>query len=358
MLRDPTPVEQKVENYRRGIGVQKRAIGCYVLSLGILVAFIVEIARNWKEQGKPIATSPFNPFIGPTSTVLINVGARFTPCMKPTSLANATFACVNDRLTTSSSTSLESSCTLSDICGFGGFGGGDPDQKFRFVLPIFLHAGLIHIALNLLAQQTSVKDTELQMGTLRFLVLYIPAGIFGFILGGNFALLGQPSVGVSGCIFGTTGCNIVDLAAHWGLETRPWRRAIFILLEVVVGIGLGFIPNVDNFAHLGGLSSGLLLAILLYPVIHTTRTHRIVFYVLRAIALPLLIAAYVLLLRNFDTDDPSAGCSWCRYLSCWPTASNNHCKGTGIQTTTVNGLSPMLMLLGVRWMAQRWNLDR
>ena len=41
------------------------------------------------------------------------------------------------------------------------------------------------------------------MGTPKFLVLYLSAGIFGFVLGSNFALVGQPSVGASGAIFGT-----------------------------------------------------------------------------------------------------------------------------------------------------------
>lgn len=41
------------------------------------------------------------------------------------------------------------------------------------------------------------------MGTPKFLVVYFAAGIFGNILGANFALVGQPSVGASGAIFGT-----------------------------------------------------------------------------------------------------------------------------------------------------------
>jgi hypothetical protein len=29
-----------------------------------------------------------------------------------------------------------------------------------------------------------------------------------------------------------------------------------------------------------------------------------------------------------DTDDPNAACQWCKYLSCIPTKSNDHCSGT------------------------------
>lgn len=100
------------------------------------------------------------------------------------------------------------------------------------------------------------------------------------------------------------------------------------------------------------------MAILLFPVIHETKRHRIVFIVLRVIAAPLVVILFVVLTRNFYKTDPSAACSWCRYLSCWPTASNNvsrarvesgderrtdsrssrpqHCKGTGISTSTAS----------------------
>lgn len=77
------------------------------------------------------------------------------------------------------------------------------------MLPIFLHAGIVHLLLNVLAQCFSSAQVERQMGSLKFLILYIPSGIFGFILGDNFALVGQPSVGASGAIFGTHAAILV-----------------------------------------------------------------------------------------------------------------------------------------------------
>ena len=44
---------------------------------------------------------------------------------------------------------------------------------------------------------------EREMGSGGFLLTYAAAGVFGNILGGNFALVGAPSVGASGAIFGT-----------------------------------------------------------------------------------------------------------------------------------------------------------
>jgi len=48
-----------------------------------------------------------------------------------------------------------------------------------------------NLVLNLI---DAISQVEKMMGTPKFLVLYFAAGLFGFILGANFALVGQPSV--------------------------------------------------------------------------------------------------------------------------------------------------------------------
>jgi hypothetical protein len=169
--------------------------------------------------------------IGPSSNVLINVGARFTPCMKLIpSLINQNFACLDNKEAIPTSI-----CSLGEICGFGGFGNADPNQSFRFIL----HAGLVHILFNLLVQNTASAQVEREMGSLRFVVLYLCAGIFGFILGANFALIGQASVGASGAIYGTQGAVLVDLVAHWSIERSPKKKLAFLMLELIVGFGIG-----------------------------------------------------------------------------------------------------------------------
>lgn len=68
---------------------------------------------------------------------------------------------------------------------------------------------------------------------------------------------------------------------------------------------------------------GLLLSLALLPVLHRSTRHRLVFVILRLVAVAGAIVMFVVLYRNFFTANPGAGCSWCRYLSCWPTNSNN-----------------------------------
>ncbi|KNZ44404.1 hypothetical protein VP01_91g11 [Puccinia sorghi] len=406
---DTTPLDQRIRNHQHGVGIQDRAYVCWLLSVGMFVALIMEFVTNAtvilrplslslqqaKYQGTPITTKPtFNFMIGPSAEVLINTGARFTPCKtilfhsKTTrkvaafilekksvpALSNIPFPCLN-------STSHDDTCTqsLESICGFGGFSQpGQPDQKFRsalylliclmslkiwlirltfiseqqihiihgnrFILPLFLHAGLIHYALNIAVQLTSSALIERQMGSLRFILLYLPSGIFGFILGGNFSLVGQPSVGASGAIFSTYAAVLVDLIAHWSIEYRPTRKLVFLVLEIVAGLLLGLIPGIDNFSHIGGFSMGILLAILLFPVLHQTITHRWTFYTVRVMALIGAILMFVLLYRNFFTEDPAASCNWCRYLSyvdffC-STFFSQRCKGSGLKVTETTTTTP------------------
>lgn len=93
-----------------------------------------------------------------------------------------------------------------------------------FITPIFLHAGLIHLGFNMLAQYVLSGQVERDMGSVGFIILYFAAGIFGGVLGGNFALVGVPSVGASGAIFGTLAVMWVDLLAHWPIEIKPGRK--------------------------------------------------------------------------------------------------------------------------------------
>ncbi|GAA6047716.1 hypothetical protein JCM3770_001742 [Rhodotorula araucariae] len=338
---DTTDAERRVWEHKRGVGIQRWPFASWGLAVIMVIVLIIELVRMNSYTGSPIQTKPsFNVMIGPSGAVLINLGARFTGCMKY--IANVTdisWTCLKDTNKATLS-SADVTCTMSDICGFGGFqivdGPGGPDQSFRVFVPIFLHAGVVHLILNMLAQCSSSAQVERMMGTPRFLVVYFTSGVFGFILGANFALVGLPSVGASGAIFGTHAALLVDLLAHWKIEYRPKRKLMFLIIEIIIGIGLGWVPGVDNFAHLGGFLVGLLTSILLFPIVHSSRTHKLVFIGLRLVALPLVIVVFVVLTRNFYTGDPSTACSWCRYLSCWPTSSNNHCKGTGLTTVTAS----------------------
>jgi len=176
----------------------------YGLTTIQVIVFLVELIKAGILTGSPIEIHPtFNPMIGPSPYVLINMGARFVPCMRTqqgvqNNNETILWPCAN-------ATSTLAECSLSQLCGFNGvpnpvLGGvleGEdaqvPNQWFRFVLPIFLHAGIVHIGFNMLLQVLLGGDIEKIIGHVRFFFVYFASGIFGFVCGGNFAPAGISS---------------------------------------------------------------------------------------------------------------------------------------------------------------------
>ncbi|KAH8102553.1 hypothetical protein BXZ70DRAFT_789558 [Cristinia sonorae] len=332
---NPRSLSQQIDDKKRGIGRQMKPYAVYLLSTVMLGVFIYELVLNAKNQGSPLSFKPVvNPMLGPSQSALINAGARYPPCMTTVKdlPLDTQFPCLNN--TANPPNRL---CSLEDVCGFGGFHEQTPNQWFRFITPIFLHAGIIHFLLNMFAQFTICAQIEREMGSAGFFIVYMAAGIFGNVLGGNFSLVGVPSVGASGAIFGTVAVTWVDLIAHWKYLYRPARRLTWMIVELLIAFAIGYIPFVDNFAHIGGFLMGLLTGAALYPIISPNHRHRIIVYVFRAAGLAAAIVLFVVLIRNFYTSDPYSACSWCRYLSCIPASYNNQCKGTGFSLTSSGG---------------------
>lgn len=150
-------------------------------------------------------------------------------------------------------------------------------QYWRFITPIFLHANLLHVGLNMLNFAVLGVVLERIMGHVRFLLVYILTGVVSIIA--SFVFSPQEiSVGASGAIFGIVGAYAIFVLMH----RRAFRGGgipslIWIMLVIGVNIGIGFIiPNIDNFAHLGGLVSGCLLGWWFAPLYTYSPDHTLV----------------------------------------------------------------------------------
>ncbi|KIW99970.1 uncharacterized protein Z518_10898 [Rhinocladiella mackenziei CBS 650.93] len=385
----------------------------YTLSLVQITVFIVEIIKNSIITGSPIMIHPqFNPMIGPSTYVLINMGARFVPCMRVTpgvqdSSDPPTWPCPNT--TTSDPDAQSNHCSLGELCGFSGFDYDHPNQWFRFIIPMFLHAGLIHIAFNLLLQLTMGREMEKAIGSIRFAIVYFSSGIFGFVLGGNFAASAIASTGASGCLFGILALVLLDLIYSWNERRSPVKDLMWILVDIVISFVLGLLPGLDNFSHIGGFLMGLAAGICLLhspnilrqrigeshlpyrnvssepdiahpqkPILGTSAPAATpadvaafakqplgffknrkplwwAWWLLRVGALIGVLVAFVILLNNFYKYHNT--CSWCKYLSCLPI--NNWCDIGNLQlhsssaNDTSNSKRDLLetgaALVGIRW---------
>ena len=132
-------------------------------------------------------------------------------------------------------------------------------QYWRLVTSMFLHGGLLHLALNGWALYQLGALFEMLVGSPRMLLVYFVTGIAGSLVSAWFSRV--PSVGASGAIFGLLGALIAFLARRRGALT-PQGKAILmqLLFWAVVNVVFGFSdPQIDNSAHLGGCAAGLLL---------------------------------------------------------------------------------------------------
>jgi membrane associated rhomboid family serine protease len=137
------------------------------------------------------------------------------------------------------------------------------DQYYRVFTAMWLHANVEHIFFNMISLLIVGPAVEVLLGRARFLALYLIAGLGGSV--GSY-LLGPHNaagIGASGAIMGVMGAYVViGLRRH--LPIAP------VVGLIVLNLAIGFFGNIDWRAHLGGLATGAVLA-LLYDYAGTRR---------------------------------------------------------------------------------------
>jgi len=125
-------------------------------------------------------------------------------------------------------------------------------QYYRAFTTMWLHASFEHIFFNMITLLIVGPALEVLLGKVRFVVLYLLAGLGGsvgsYILGPHNEL----GIGASGAIMGVLGAYIVV-----GLRRRLPIAPVAILLAI--NLVLGFTGNTDWRAHVGGLAVGAIL---------------------------------------------------------------------------------------------------
>lgn len=207
-------------------------------------------------------------------------------------------------------------------------------QAWRLITCIWLHAGVIHLLANMLSLVFIGIRLEQQFGFVRVGVLYLISGLGGSILSSLFLERGI-SVGASGALFGLLGAMLSELLTNWTIYANKAAALITLLIIIVINLGVGILPHVDNFAHLGGFVSGFFLGfvLLLRPRFGWLERHQLPEHarvktkylpyqlVLFFIALAALITGFTIgLSMLFQGKNGYDQCHWCRYLSCVPTS--------------------------------------
>ncbi|CAL9769507.1 unnamed protein product [Musa acuminata subsp. burmannicoides] len=219
-------------------------------------------------------------------------------------------------------------------------------QGWRLLSCIWLHAGLIHVITNMLSLLFVGIQLEREFGFARIGLLYIMSGFGGSLLSSLFTA-SRISVGASGALFGLLGGMLSELLTNWTIYANKFAALLTLIFIIVINLAVGLLPDVDNFAHIGGFVSGFLLGFMLLirpqfgwvsrenalPMYHSTpvkHKHKIYQYILWITAALLLVVGFtiglIMLFRGVNANDY---CPWCRYLSCIPT-SKKSCSSSPI----------------------------
>ena len=137
-------------------------------------------------------------------------------------------------------------------------------QYWRILTGAVLHGGLIHLIFNCYAFYSLGRIIETLSNRAHLAIVFLLAAIGGGILSFIFLPAGI-SVGASGGIIGFLGYLTV-----YGFKRRKimsddfLKNMVFNIIFIGV-VGVFFIPNVDNFAHLGGLLAGAIYGLVQIP---------------------------------------------------------------------------------------------
>ena len=133
-------------------------------------------------------------------------------------------------------------------------------EYWRFVTPMFLHVGLMHLAFNSYALYNLGGLAERIYGRYRFVIIYGAAGVCGSFF--SFLFTRAVSAGASGAIFGLLGALLYFGRKRPGVFRRGFTANLITILLINLFIGFSN-PGIDNFAHMGGLVGGYISAWLL-----------------------------------------------------------------------------------------------
>jgi membrane associated rhomboid family serine protease len=130
-------------------------------------------------------------------------------------------------------------------------------QWWRLVTSAFLHYGIFHIGFNMYALYVIGPPLEAALGRLRYATLYVVAGVGGAVLSMAFANVFEQAAGASGAIYGLFGAFYV-VARHRNIPTNG------IVLTIAINLIFTFsgIANIDWHAHVGGIVTGAVVAVI------------------------------------------------------------------------------------------------
>ena len=143
-----------------------------------------------------------------------------------------------------------------------------------------------------------------------FFPLFLTINYFSFLV----------SCGSNGAMYALMALLYLDLFQNWQVLLHPIRNLITLSIIFLIVLGIGLLPYVDNYAHLGGFATGLISGLILVPTVTFGKWDGRRKKILMIVSVPVLIGLFFVGFWNFYRR-PEVVCEWCGWLDCVPYGS-------------------------------------
>ena len=216
-------------------------------------------------------------------------------------------------------------------------------EGWRLLSAIAINGGVIQLIMNLLALLVVGLRMEIAFWFFKVFTIYIVSGFGGSVMSALF-IQNQVFAGASGAVIGLIGASFADILTNWDVTERKLLKVADLILFGLISLAFGLMPQVDNFANVGGFFTGFFLGFVLLmrpqrgfkdtrhlsqleafivnnedpdlpPVKKHKKSQRVNQLIALILLIGLLVAGCVVLFINHKVNK---GCSWCHYLACVP----------------------------------------
>jgi membrane associated rhomboid family serine protease len=143
-------------------------------------------------------------------------------------------------------------------------------EWWRLITSLFLHFGMLHLAMNMVGLWVLGPFVEFALGFRRFVLVYFLSGIgsMATVMALNSPMSAQSlTVGASGCVMGLVGATGSLMLRGWLREKALAARRRLALMLLIVSMQTFFdcvVPHVSMTAHLSGALIGFVATFFLH----------------------------------------------------------------------------------------------
>jgi membrane associated rhomboid family serine protease len=168
-------------------------------------------------------------------------------------------------------------------------------QWWRMITCMFLHYGPLHLFSNMYALTRMGYVLENFIGAKRLLAAYFFTGITASIVSTWWHSL-SVGVGASGAIFGLFGLFLALVTTEFVAKESRWPLVKNIGITILINLAIGTQLNIDNSAHIGGLTGGIMAGYIIYGIYKLQLAHgkRVLAFCLTMLVLSAAVIIFLL----------------------------------------------------------------